>query len=266
MRHTKGSFFLLLAFFISFPFYADAADRYSVVHVPKNYDAKKPAPLLLVLHGFSLDADTIEEFSGLSELSEKEGFIAVYPDGTPDSLGKKGWNAGPFFETMFGKAEDEKYLLSLLDETRKKYRIDPKRIYAVGYSNGGFMTHALAQRHPGLFAGIGAVASSTVMDLDSLVSPVSVIHIHGAADPVVPIDGTADFRPVRSVIEQFRRIDGCGKGSVLENKGPVKGALWKGKHGNVALYTIQGLGHEWPVNEMNTGEVLWNFLKTESRK
>ena len=61
MRHTKGSFFLLLAFFISFPFYADAADRYSVVHVPKNYDVKKPAPLLLVLHGYSLDADTIED-------------------------------------------------------------------------------------------------------------------------------------------------------------------------------------------------------------
>ena len=93
----KVSILFLPVFLVILALPARAAGRYSVVHVPKSYDAKRPVPLLLVLHGFSLDADTIEEFSGLSELSEKEGFIAVYPDGSPDSLGKKGWNAGPFF-------------------------------------------------------------------------------------------------------------------------------------------------------------------------
>ena len=266
MRRTKGSFFLLLAFFISFPFCADAADRYSVVHVPKNYDAKKPAPLLLVLHGYSLDADTIEEFSGLSELSDREGFIAVYPDGTLDAEGKRGWNAGPSFDARFKGADDDRYLVSLIEETGKTYRIDRERIYAVGYSNGGFMAHALALRHPGLLAGIGAVAASTSFPLEKLRSPVSVIHIHGLADAVVNFRGTDTFRSVPSLIDRCRALNGCTKEPIISRNGAVEGEVWRGSAGSVALYTIKGLGHEWPVNEMNTGEVLWNFLKTEKRK
>lgn len=267
MRHASIVISLAsLAALLILPVYAGATERYSVVHVPASYDAKKPAPLLLVLHGFSLDADTIEEFSGLSELSEKEGFIAVYPDGSPDSLGKKGWNAGPFFESMFGKADDEGFILSLLKETGKKYSVDPKRIYVVGYSNGGFMAHTLAQRHPGLFAGIGAVAASASGSLKKLTAPVSVIHIHGLADPVVPFKGSDSFQSLHSVIARFRELNGCSGHPSIIRAGSVEGEIWTGKKGDVAVYVIKGLGHEWPVNEMNTGEVLWNFLKNHSLK
>ena len=260
-----GSKTILLTAFaalLSLPLNAGAAERYSVIHVPKSYDAAKPAPLLLVLHGYSLDADTIEEFSGLSELSEREGFIAVYPDGSLDAEGKRGWNAGAGFGERFRNADDDRYLVSLIAETEKQYSIDRSRIYAVGYSNGGFMAHAFAQRHPGLLAGIGAVAASTSIPLPQLTSPVSLIHIHGLADPVVRIKGTGTFRSVTSVIDRYRTLDRCtGEPSIFRG-GAVEAQTWKGSAGNVALYTIKGLGHEWPVNEMNTGEVLWNFFKT----
>lgn len=267
MRHdSKTTLLTVLAALVFTPLHAGSAERYSIVHVPKSYDAAKPAPLLLVLHGYSLDADTIEEFSGLSELSEKEGFIAVYPDGSLDAEEKRGWNAGAGFSERFRNADDDRYLVSLIEETEKKYCINRSRIYAVGYSNGGFMAHALAQRHPGLLAGIGAVAASTSIPLPQLTSPVSVIHIHGLADSVVRIKGTGTFRSVTSVIDRFRTLDRCAGDPSIFRDGAVEGLLWKGTAGDVALYTIKGLGHDWPVNEMNAGEVLWDFLKSQRRR
>ena len=42
-------------------------------------------PLVLDFHGFSMTADGQREYSKWDVLAEEEGFIAVFPEGVPDS-------------------------------------------------------------------------------------------------------------------------------------------------------------------------------------
>lgn len=243
-----------------------AEDREYNVHVPKKYDAKKPAPLVLVLHGYSIDADTIEEVSGLSDLSEKEGFIAVYPNGTKGTDKKRGWNAeGAYYGKLFKKAKDEIYLLSLISELKKEYSIDPKRVYIAGYCNGGFMANILADRHPDIFAAIAVVGATAVAGIE-IKNPVSVIHVHGMNDPVSLIGGNERFEAMYTLLEKINKLNGAAKETTVMDTDSVKGLFWKGKGHDAASYVIDDFAHEWPVNELDTAKVVWDFLKTHPMK
>ena len=52
------------------------------VHVPPQYDAKQPTPVVLAFHGAMTNGAIMALSSGLSAKADKEGFIVVYPNGT----------------------------------------------------------------------------------------------------------------------------------------------------------------------------------------
>ena len=90
--------------------------RTYLVHVPKGYDPKKPAPVVLALHGAAMDGPMMVWFSGLNKKSDEAGFIVVYPSGT--GIGPfLTWNAGGFRGKMAeGKADDVAFIGKLLDD------------------------------------------------------------------------------------------------------------------------------------------------------
>src|SRR5438034_11761593 len=94
-------------------------ERSYVFHVPKSYDARKPTPLVLVLHGATMDADAMVYLSGLNDKSEQAGFIAVYPNGLLATL-----NAGGQKSNM---ADDVGFIGTGLDGLEKQLRVDNKR-------------------------------------------------------------------------------------------------------------------------------------------
>src|SRR5471030_862822 len=67
--------------------------RTYIVHVPKDHDPKKPAPVVLALHGAAMNGSMMVWFTGLNKTSDKEGFIVVYPSGTGTGP-FLAWNAG----------------------------------------------------------------------------------------------------------------------------------------------------------------------------
>ena len=69
--------------------------RTYLVHVPKGYDPKKPAPVVLALHGAAMNGSMMVWFSGLNKKSDEAGFIVVYPSGTGTGPFLT-WNAGGF--------------------------------------------------------------------------------------------------------------------------------------------------------------------------
>src|SRR4051794_14692750 len=85
--------------------------RTYLVHVPKSYDPKKPAPIVLALHGALMNGPMMVWFSGLNKTSDKAGFIVVYPSGT-GSDPFLFWNAGGFK----GKADDVAFIRKVLDD------------------------------------------------------------------------------------------------------------------------------------------------------
>src|SRR4051794_8445371 len=60
----------------------DAQKRGYLYHVPKNYDPKTPTPLVLVLHGATMNGAAMAWFTGMNETGDKHNFISVYPSGT----------------------------------------------------------------------------------------------------------------------------------------------------------------------------------------
>ena len=68
--------------------------RTFLVHVPKNYDPKKPTPVVLVFHGAFTNGAITVQFTGMNGKSDEAGFIAVYPNGTGTIDSILFWNAG----------------------------------------------------------------------------------------------------------------------------------------------------------------------------
>ncbi len=64
------------------------------LHVPPAYDAKKPLPLVLVLHGGGQSPESAERMSGMSAKADKENFLVAYPSGTGRFSRRPTWNSG----------------------------------------------------------------------------------------------------------------------------------------------------------------------------
>ena len=162
--------------------------RTYLVHVPKGYDPKKPAPVVLALHGAAMNGSMMVWFSGLNKKSDEAGFIVVYPSGTGTGPFLT-WNAGGFKGKMAeGKADDVAFIGKLLDDLGTVVKVDEKRVYACGMSNGGMMCYRLAAELSDRIAAIAPVAGTIAIEESKPKRPVPVIHFHGTKDTFVPFE------------------------------------------------------------------------------
>ena len=162
--------------------------RTYLVHVPKGYDPKKPTPVVLALHGAAMNGPMMVWFSGLNKKSDEAGFIVVYPSGTGTGPFLT-WNAGGFKGKMAeGKADDVAFIGKLLDDLGTVVKVDEKRVYACGMSNGGMMCYRLAAELSDRIAAIAPVAGTIAIEESKPKRPVPVIHFHGTKDTLVPFE------------------------------------------------------------------------------
>jgi len=115
--------------------------REYLVHVPPDYDGKRPTAVVLAFHGGGSNAEQMEKFSGLSDKADEAGFMVVYPSGSgrlPDMLT---WNAGNCCGyAQRHKIDDVGFVAALLDDLATVANVDAKRVYATGMSNGALMS------------------------------------------------------------------------------------------------------------------------------
>lgn len=165
--------------------------RTFLVHVPKNLEAANP-PLVIALHGGGTNGKTMERFSGLSEASERYGFVVVYPNGSGRLKGFLTWNAGSCCSYAEKHAIDDVAFISrLIDYMIKQYHIDPLRVYVTGISNGAMMAYRLAAEIPDRIAAIAPVAGTLTIDPGTIQAAMPIIHFHGTDDQFVPYLGGA---------------------------------------------------------------------------
>src|SRR5260370_1086269 len=60
----------------------DEQKRSYLVHVPRSYDPTKRTPVVLALHGATMNGPIMAAFCGMSIKSEEAGFVVVSPSGT----------------------------------------------------------------------------------------------------------------------------------------------------------------------------------------
>ena len=115
------------------------------MYVPKKYDHKKPAPVIVSCHG-TPPFDVAEHHIRTWEwYGEKYGCIIICPDlhGTDGIFG-----AGP----IGGMLNNERVILSIISSLCYKLNIDRNNIMITGFSGGGFPAYWVGLRHPDVFS------------------------------------------------------------------------------------------------------------------
>jgi polyhydroxybutyrate depolymerase len=186
------------------------------VHVPASYDCKTPVPLVILLHDYASSGAAAETYLDLAAASDARGFLYAHPDGTKDSKGNAFWNATDACCDADGTGVDDSgYLSSLIWDIRAQFNVDPKRVYLIGYENGGFMAYRTACDHATQIAGVASLGGATWADSTQCVlkAPVSVLEIHGTADAdIAYAGGTHDghaYPSADTTMADWAKLDKC---------------------------------------------------------
>lgn len=141
--------------------------------VPASYEAAKSYALIVCLHGYGF---TGEEYLERWRTRLAEDYLLACPT----------YPSGAWFTRRA-----EEVVLETIREVRRRYHLDPDRIFLTGMSNGGIGAWLIGMHHAPLFAGLAPMASG----LDNVLMPflanlrnTPIYLIHGAKDQVMPVD------------------------------------------------------------------------------
>jgi polyhydroxybutyrate depolymerase len=262
------------------------AARPYTLHVPIGYDPTKPTPLVVMFHGYSATGALGEAIMRLTPASDAHGFLYAYGDGTIDSAGKHFWNATDACCNIdHSTVDDVAYFDAIVADVASKENVDPKRVYAVGHSNGGFMVHRLACDRAGEVAAIVSLEGATWNDASRCnpVSHVSVAEVHGDADPTILYTGGTDvdnaaYPSAPQTVATWAAKNGCtgtladtgvtlhldtsqdaGNETLVAAYGGCPGSM------GVELWTVHGGGHIPWLAHPTWGDVVWAFLSAHAK-
>ena len=192
------------------------------VTVPSGYSGDVAAPLIVLLHTYSNTGAGQDQYMGLSALADTYGFIMVAPDGTPSVAdgNPRFWNASAACCNWEGKdLDDVGYITGLIEAVKGKYRIDEKRVFILGHSNGAFMAHRLAYERSAAIAAIVSLAGADEMgQRPAPAHPIHVLQIHGTGDTAISYDGGeiqgSAYPSARQSVANWAARNGCADAGV----------------------------------------------------
>ena len=273
------------------------------LYTPTARKLSPKVPVVFVIHGGGGYAQNMPKFTKkrFHRLADREGFLVVYPQGYGNQ-----WNDGrdpqryaslrkhPAFQENL---DDVGFFMQILNELDRKHKIDRRKVFACGNSNGGFMSNRLICDRPDVFRGVGVITAT--MDIGYLPNcnpdrPAGLVIMNGTKDGGIPYEGGKQM------------VYGIQRGEVLSTDDYA--SFWvkhnkcqtqkpnvhlpdqdgDGTHvtiqeytdcedrSRVVLYTIHEGGHTWPgaksllyemiagktTMEINACDILWEFFKT----
>jgi len=216
--------------------------REALVYVPAKA-AQEPCPLVFVFHGHG---GTMKHAATKMAIhTHWADAICIYPQGlnTPGKLtdpeGKRsGWQTNPGDQAD----RDLKWVDEMLKSLRKDYKVDDKRIYATGHSNGGRFTQLLWAERGDVFAAV-APSGTTATTLTKSLKPKPCLHIAGEKDELVK------FAWQKATMDAVRKINGCdADGKAWQKTEDPPGMLYPSKDGTPLVVLIYPGGHTYPAD------------------
>jgi len=271
----------------------NGVSRNYLLYVPPGQSGKR-MPAFIMMHGSGSSATQQERYSNFDAFAQAHGLVVMYPNGID-----KHWNDGRVIGHE-STADDIGFMKAMLAEVTAQGLIDPRRVYAAGISNGGFMAQHMACVMPDALAGIAVVAATQPVDAACpSPRPMPVIFFQGTADKFVPFNGGP-------IAPQF----GANRGTAMSNAQAV--AIWQKRNGcgaaqrtqipskdasdplpvTVETYScpagrgledviVQGGGHTWPgahqgwlatkilgpvTDNIDANATIWSFFQSQAPK
>lgn len=267
-----------------------------------DHSGGRPAPLVLVLHGALGTPEQVRSSMTWDAIAQRERLVIAYPQGL-----SRRWNDGRSSEEtlMPGRttADDMAFLRRVVEEEVAAGRADRRRVFAVGVSNGGFMTLRLLCEGQGLIAGAGVVIASLSIAQSRRceVPPVPIAFVAGTEDRLIGWDGamgrnrqTGVILPPPEAFSFFARRNGCAGRAErpmadrsTEDGSRVVTIEATGCRQPARLYRVDGGGHNVPTiaapnaqtvmtgpltawlgprnRDMETAEEIWATLRAAAR-
>ncbi|MBN2879215.1 MAG: prolyl oligopeptidase family serine peptidase [Clostridia bacterium] len=268
-------------------FMHNGVTREYIIYIPDNLPMN--APIVVGMHGFTSSPWTFKNNFGWDKLAEENKFIMCYPKGTNEPFTDYShWNA----RIPLSTTDDVGFISELALYIADEYQADKNRIFAVGFSNGGYMAYTLACERPDVFRAVASVSGliseyswksynpnefNAVKWLEhSPSNPVPVCHIHGTADLVVPIDGSdylSAFKPglsAKQIIEFWAGINKCSQKETKKLTKNVTATYYSSTESEAQVWYIEysGWAHYWPSkdyivdkpSEINAQDIIWEFF------
>ena len=234
---------------------AGGKSRSYVLHVPTAYKGTAPVPLIVDFHGHGGTGVGQASDSPYPKVVDADGVLMAFPTAIGD------WNMGP----CCADVDDLGFAKALVSEIEHVGCVDPKRVYATGFSMGGAMSHQLACRATDIFAAVAPAAFDLLEEHLATCKPtrpITVITFRGTQDNLALYDGGLSnlVRPIHFLgainsMKKWAELNGCtGQAKDLGNncQGFAAAQCPSGVESIVCSKT--GGGHEqgnatlgWPV-------------------
>lgn len=234
----------------------EGTERTALVWVP-TAALKMDSPVIFAFHGHGGTArHAARTFAYQTHWPEA---IVVYPQGlnTPGRLtdpeGKRpGWQKGPGDQ----QDRDLKFFDAILASLKSDYKVDTRRIYATGHSNGGSFTYLLWGSRGEVFAAMApsaAVPGRTLLEM----KPKPVLHVAGTNDPLVKWEWQ------QLTLEALKRLNGCDEaGTPWHKAGDLVATQYSSKSGFPVITAISQGNHRFPDE---APAMIIKFFREQSR-
>ena len=218
--------------------------RYFDVFVPLTL--KENPELVIQLHGGNKNKDYLYDENGgapryWKDIAEKNNFVLLVPNGIDTKTGntKTGelhWNDCRIHDNDI-KIDDVDFISKLIDWSIKNYKINQKKVFVTGVSNGGLMCYRLALEIPNKISAIAAFNANLYKESECKNTNISipVMIVNGKKDKFMPFyGGKSKFRH-EEVLSSQETVNFWVKNNFQSNNFLKKDII---KIGNAITYTI----------------------------
>jgi len=222
----------------------NGSERTYLLRIPLDLDEGQPAPVVFIFHGMGEGPRDMFK-AGFNPVADREKIILVYPD-------------------LFSHTQTE-FIKQIFLDLNDLVNIDPNRVYVMGFSLGGKLSYHVACEVPDIFAAFAAVSGMAICETGhSSEDAVSILHIHGFGDELVPYEtGRYGMPPVDETIAHWVQFNECATSPLVETADKITHTVYSQCRDGAAieLYTIEGLGHKVPTKEMSSAQIIWEFFE-----
>jgi phospholipase/carboxylesterase len=161
--------------------------RDSWIYVPQRYQPRRPAPLIVSLHGAG--GEGRNHLGRLRPLADRDGLILLAPTAREHT-----------WDVIYGRyGPDVATIDQALEETFSSYAIDPEHLAVEGFSDGASYALSVGLTNGDLFRRILAFSPGFMAPVARRGTP-RIFISHGTQDPVLRIDACS-----RRLVPQLER-------------------------------------------------------------